>query len=150
MDLLDSPVNSQKLENMKNLMIYLGGIITGILIVLLFAEVSSSTESKTNESRDILAENGVVLFEQPGDMILTKPLKILQVLSKGVALAKEYSEEFLSDELVVLLLSKDEYFYDDQKIELSKEKCFKQVGVYSYETNGGFLKTVPVVKEFDK
>lgn len=135
---------------MKNLMIYLGGIITGILIVLLFAEVSSSTESKTNETRDILAENGVVLFEQPGDMILTKPLKILQVLSKGVALAKEYSEEFLSDELVVLLLSKDEYFYDDQKIELSKEKCFKQVGVYSYETNGGFLKTVPVVKEFDK
>ena len=44
----------------------------------------------------------------------------------------------------------DEYYYDDQIIKTTKTKCFKQVGIYKYNTRAGIEKTVPIVKLMDK
>ena len=43
-----------------------------------------------------------------------------------------------------------EYYYDDQIIKTTKTKCFKQVGIYKYNTRAGIEKTVPIVKLMDK
>lgn len=54
-------------------------------------------------------------------------------------------------ELTVLITNDSgEYYYDDQIIKTTKTKCFKQVGIYKYNTRAGIEKTVPIVKLMDK
>lgn len=127
---------------MKKLLIFIGGFVAGILATLLFAYVSTSNNMEEN--------NGVVYFEQPGDMITENSLEVIQVLDKGVALAREYEGEYSIGGLVVLLMEEGAYFYDDQIVELDNNQCFKQIGVYTYMTNRGTESTVPIVQALDK
>ena len=41
--------------------------------------------------------------------------------------------------------TENKLYYDNERINIPKGKCAKQVGVYNYKTKSGDYKTVPVV-----
>lgn len=126
---------------MKKVLIFIGGFVIGILATLLFAYVNISNANENN---------GIVMFDKPGKIITENQLKVIQVLDQGVALANEYNGEYSIGGLTVLLIMEDEYFYDDQIIELNSNQCFKQNGVYTYMNKMGNEMTVPIVSLSDK
>lgn len=126
---------------MKKVLIFIGGFVIGILATLLFAYVYISNANENN---------GIVMFDKPGKIITENQLKVIQVLDQGVALANEYNGEYSIGGLTVLLIMEDEYFYDDQIIELNSNQCFKQNGVYTYMNKIGNEMTVPIVSLSNK
>ncbi len=119
----------------KNILLFVSGIIVGVVATFIFAVVSTNS--------------GIVRFDEPGKEITSSPLQVIQVLSEGVALAEEHHVKY-SDKLIVLLVSEGEHFYDDQIVYLSDGDTFKQIGVYTYNTNMGIKKTVPIVEALPK
>ena len=57
--------------------------------------------------------------------------------------------EYENEHWVYLAKKKGEVYYDNQKIQVPENKCITYVGSYTYETKGGFNKTVPKVKMID-
>lgn len=122
---------------MKNLWIFIGGFFSGILFLVLVLFCIGKLSS--NDER-------IVYFDKAGDVLGIDSAKVFQVLGDGTAaLATIYPD------LTVLLVNDgDEYYYDDQWIEMPKGKCFRQVGIYKYMTKNEFVKTVPVVQILDE
>lgn len=139
---------------MKKVLIYIAGIITGIILTILISLFLAQS-----------ADNGITMFEKPGDCISANQLKVFQVIDSGVALAHAaVIEEFdgngsyresisaMADELsfmngTIVLIINDEgkYYYDEEIIEIPSGKQARQVGVYKYSTSTGY-KTVPIIK----
>lgn len=123
---------------MKNFLIFIGGFIAGILVTLLFAFLVSNS----NQPNDGLI--GLTVFPEKGECITTKKqIEIFQVMKPNMALAEtgEYP-----DRIMLLLINYDnKSYYDDQKIEISANKCARQIGTYQYTTKMGMDKTVPAV-----
>lgn len=95
---------------MRKAFIFIGGVVTGIVLTFLLAFIISS--NKVN--------NGCVLFEQEGKVISTNSFEVFHVLDSGDALATEsgYSG------LIVLFLNEDgASYYDDQEIEVPMESA---------------------------
>lgn len=118
---------------MKNLLIFLAGVITGVGLLLGYAFVSNE------------AKNNITIFEQPGECIEAGSLTILQVLDGG-ALAAECLFGMPCGPIVFLLNKDGKGFYDDQEINIPKGQCVRQVGIYKYTTKDDIQKTVPIVK----
>lgn len=72
----------------------------------------------------------------------------MQTLEPNMALAHAKTQPnaiYDPNEILVLLLGNETAsYYDDQKINIPKGMCAKQVGTYQYEAKMG-MKTVPVV-----
>lgn len=122
----------------KSILIYIGGIVTGIIltfVILLFVAKSNSD----NPSND-----NMIIFEQPQQKIDAKSFEVLQVLPDGNALATVESNENFGM-IVMLLANKNATYYDDQKIEVSTGKCARQIGTYRYMTRNNIEKTVPII-----
>ena len=126
---------------MKKWLIFLGGVVTGVLLTFLFAFVLSG-----QREAPAVEDNGVTMFEQPGDVINETGFEVFQALEQGAALAKGKKE------WIVYMLVNDEgkYYYDDEKVNVPSGKVARQIGIYQYETNSGRPKTVPIVKFMDK
>ena len=126
---------------MKKWLIFLGGVVTGVL--LLFAFVFAYSWMGVSAVED----NGVTMFEKPGDVINETGFEVFQALEQGAALAKGKKEL-----MTVYMLVNDEgkYNYDDEKVTVPSGKVVRQIGIYQYETNSGRPKTVPIVKFMDK
>ena len=115
------------------------GVVTGIVLTLatLFVIAIINKNSADNDS--------VQYLEQPVSYENKKEtsFKVLQVLGNA-ALATEASDKIGSDVIyfgnTVLVLG--ENFYSDQIVTV---KSPQRVGTYSYTTNGGIPKTVPVI-----
>lgn len=133
---------------MNKFLIYLLGVVTGVALTFGFAYLKS-------ESDGIVNDNGITLFDQVGEKFNASAFKVIQVIDDNHALAQEmrwesFLEEYMPDDLVVLITNDSgEYYYDDQMIKSTKTKCFKQVGIYKYETRAGIEKTVPILKLLD-
>ena len=127
---------------MKKWLIFLGGVVTGVLLTFLFAFVLSG-----QREAPAVEDNGVTMFEQPGDVINETGFEVFQSLEQGAALAKGKKEW-----MTVYMLVNDEgkYYYDDEKVNVPSGKIARQIGIYQYETNSGRPKTVPIVKFMDK
>jgi len=118
---------------MKKTLIFIGGVVTGVVLTFLFAFIVNSRNA---------ANNNFVMFEQEGNVISTNSFEVFQVLDSGDALANEKAYSGL----VVLFLNEDgASYYDDQVINVPKGKCVRQLGTYKYPTKSGFEKTVPIV-----
>lgn len=127
---------------MKKLLIYLAGLVSGIVLTLL---VSMFMVANTTI-------DDITLFEHEGECISENSFKIFQVVDNGNALASEIDEEFeFPTNLVVLLLAeKGKAYYDNQIIRIPPGKCAKQIGTYRYFTRDEMEKTVPIVAIRDK
>lgn len=128
----------------KSILIYVGGIITGVIFTFAFFFFVALGNANGTPSDD-----NVVLFEKPQQEIKVKSFKVLQVLPDGSALATV--EDFSNMGMVVLFLAnKSVSYYDDQKIDVPFGKRVMQIGTYKYMTRNELEKTVPIVEFMDK
>lgn len=120
------------------------GIITGVLLTLVTLFIIGKAIGAGQGSSD----DGITMFEQPGDIIPAKKFEVLQVVPNG-ALAHSEETEFgvstFTGPIVLLLSEGQNTYYDGEVITVPKGKAVRQIGSYQYETRMGY-KTVPIVQ----
>lgn len=118
---------------------FLLGVLTGVVLTfgILFAIGLANQNSAGDDPIEYLEKP--VSYENKEKA----SFRVLQVLGNA-ALAMEASDRIGGDVMylgnTVLLLG--ENFYSDQKVTVKNPQ---RVGTYSYTTNGGMPKTVPVI-----
>jgi hypothetical protein len=133
---------------MKKWIVFLLGFIAGVVFTFIGILILGANSNNSND--------GITLFEQPGDCLSENQFEVIQALGENYALAYEqeydnHLNSYLSTDLLVLITNNEgEYYYDNQKINVPKDKCMRQIGIYEYITNSGLQKTVPVVTLMDK
>lgn len=126
----------------KFILTYVAGIVTGCIVFF----VISCIIVANNSSKD-----DVVMFDKPRNTVPGKTFKVFQVFSDGSALSSGDDSSGYNLGLNVLFLGDESTsYYDDQKIEIPKGKVARQIGNYSYTTNMGVEKTVPIVEIMDE
>ncbi|RHC79413.1 hypothetical protein DW830_01060 [Prevotella sp. AM34-19LB] len=126
----------------KFILTYVAGIVTGCIVFF----VISCIIVANNSSKD-----DVVMFDKPRNTVPEKTFKVFQVFSDGSALSSGDDSSGNNLGLDVLFLGDESTsYYDDQKIEIPKGKVARQIGNYSYTTNMGVEKTVPIVEIMDE
>ena len=120
---------------MKKWIIYVLGVITGIILTFAFA----FCVNLSNNSGII----GLEMFEEPGDYMEYSQFEVFQVVESGCALAHA-DESFGS--IVFIIPNESQQFYDDQKIVLKNNQCAQHVGTYKYSTKMEIEKTVDGVE----
>ena len=123
---------------MKKWIIYVLGVITGVILTFAFA----FCVNLSNNSGII----GLEMFEEPGDYMEYSQFKVFQVVSSGCALA--HADESFGT-IVLMIPNENQQFYDDQKIVLKSDQCAQHVGTYRYSTKMDIEKTVPAVRIID-
>ena len=125
---------------MKNLLIFISGMITMLVLVVLFGVIVNLSNND--------GYPGLTIFENEGKCINAKQLQIMQTFEPNMALAHAKVQPnviYDPNEIRVLLLGDEKTnYYDDQKIDIPNGMCAKQVGTYQYEAKAG-MKTVPAV-----
>lgn len=137
---------------MKKWVVFLLGLISGVVLTLV-TMVILAMGANTNANN-----NGVTLFDQPGECLNAKAFEVMQVVDNNHALAHEVEwndvlERYMqtgSGLLVLVTNDNGEYYYDDQIIEVPQGMCMRQVGIYRYQTRMDMEKTVPIVKLMNK
>lgn len=137
---------------MKKWVVFLFGLISGVVLTLV-TMVILAMGANTNANN-----NGVTLFDQPGECLNAKAFEVMQVVDNNHALAHEVEwndvlETYMqtgSGLLVLVTNDNGEYYYDDQIIEVPQGMCMRQVGIYRYQTRMDMEKTVPIVKLMNK
>ncbi len=129
---------------MKKVIVYLLGVITGIILTLAALFVMASISSPSSPEGD-----GVDYFpEEQVQKMDVQEYQVFQVLSNGYALATSLSNAkygWYMGPAVLIIPGDDLHFYDQQKVAATKGKKFVQVGTYRYETPGEMVKTVPAI-----
>lgn len=127
------------MKAMKKFWIFIGGFISGIIFLFVVAYCIGNSSSK---------REGVTYFDRPGEVLRARSVEVFQVLDDGrAALATPHP----CDPSVVLLVNDgDEYYYDDQNINIPEGQCLRQIGIYKYMTKKEFEKTVPIVQIMDE
>ena len=123
---------------MKKWLIYVLGIITGIVLTFAFAFCINLS----NNSGII----GLEMFEESGEDMGYTQFEVFQVLDSGCALA---NPDDAFDATVLIIPDEKQQFYDNQKIVLKNNQCAQRVGTYRYNTKRGIERTVPAVKIID-
>lgn len=124
---------------MKKWLIYVLGIITGIILTFAFALCVANISDNSEIT-------GLEMFEEPGEQMEYSQFKVLQVLESGCALA--HPNRSLGT-VVLIIPDETQQFYDNQKIVLGSNQCAQRVGTYRYTAKNGMAKTVPAVKIID-
>ena len=140
---------------MKRWLIFLSGIVTGVVLTILFAAViSNSKEGKEDnggapESVETSSlGDDIKLFDEPGDIVKENSLKVFQVLSDHTALVRNINSYVGT---VYLITNKEnKYYYDAQEIDIPQNKVIRQIGIYRYPTQNDVIKTVPIIMIMDK
>ena len=126
---------------MKNILIFIGGIVATLIVIILIYALSQPKSDAIME--------GLTLFPEKGDCISNNQFKIFQVWAPNVALATEKKNELFIGGLIVLLINDEgKYYYDDEIIKIPQKKCARQIGTFRYQTiNKEYeqYKTVPVI-----
>lgn len=126
---------------MKKIWVFILGIITGIILTILFAVIMSNVSNGSM--------SGLTMFEQPGDCVGKKSAKVFQVIGTDAALVNEVEKlqysgtEMYSGKTMLITNKEGKTYYDDQII--MAPKCFRQIGVFKYQSRNGMDNTVPVV-----
>ncbi len=123
---------------MKKWLVYVLGIITGIVLTIVFAFYVNLSKNS-----GII---GLELFDEPGDYMEYSQFEVFQVVTDGCALA--YADKSFGT-IVFILPDGNQQLYDDQKIVLGNNQCAQRVGTYQYDTKMGIGKTVPAIRIVD-
>ncbi|MCH5309254.1 MAG: hypothetical protein J1E58_05270 [Prevotella sp.] len=122
---------------MKKYLIFGGGVVTGIVLTILFAVVVTLRSSN----------NGVTMFDEPGEAVKEKSFEVFQVIEDNAALARG---ESVYGAVYLLINNEGKYYYDNEVIEVPSGKVARQIGRYQYQTKSEFGKTVPIIEIMDK
>lgn len=141
---------------MKNWGIFFGGVGTGIVLTFVvfyligtyYINETPKTETKHNPNELAI---GITNFEQVGDVINEKSVKVFQVIYANTALAhgegnRNYKGEPYYCGPTYLLRNNDgKYYYDNEIIKKPSGKTFRQTGIYRYRDVIDY-NTVPVIE----
>ena len=123
---------------MKKWVVYVLGIITGMILTVVLAYCVNLS----NNAGVI----GLELFDEPGECMDYSQFEVFQVVESGCALANA-GDAFGS--VVLIMPNENQRLYDGQKIELKSDECAQHIGTYRYGTKIGIEKTVPAVRIID-
>lgn len=143
---------------MKKWVIYLLGVVTGFVLTVLIAFILNG---KSNSVPDVIGESGteteksndgINLFEEPGEIIDEKSFEVFQVIAENAALVNGKGDGYsVYSGPVYLIVNHDgKYYYDDEKINTPKGKVVRQIGIFQYPTKNDIVKTVPIIQIMDK
>lgn len=115
------------------------GVVTGIILTFVGLFVIGLAKQNSADNDPIQYLENPVSYENKKDT----SFKVLQVLGNA-ALAHEASDKIGGDVMYlgIIVLILGENFYSDQIVTVKNPQ---RVGTYSYTTNGGMPKTVPVI-----
>lgn len=125
---------------MKKGIVYILGIITGVILTF----VISFFFAGKGESK------GVSYYDEPGEILSFRSVTTFQALSLGSALVRQTGHTNFNDQIYLLQLKEERALYDGETIKAPAGSVFRVIGVYSYETNGGMGRTVPVIAIMDR
>lgn len=125
---------------MKKGVAYFLGILTGIVLTIVVSLFLANRGGNV----------GVTYYDEPGDALSFRSVTAFQALSKGYALVRETGHTNFDDQIYLLQLKEDRSLYDGETVKAPTGTVFRVVGVYSYETNGGMGRTVPVITIMDR
>ena len=144
---------------MKSWLFYLVGLLTGIVLSFVVMFIIGQKTYKDNEAEEEVTneqvDNGITMFDEPGDIIEDKACKVIQVIAKNAAIVKGQRKEDANTNwfvgiTYVITNHEGKYYYDDEIIKVPKDKVVRQIGIYRYETTSGEIKTVPIIEIMDK
>ncbi len=119
---------------MKKWIVYLLGIITGVILTFSFVFFVNMLRNTGNR--------GLEMFETPGEYMEYSRFEVIQVIDSGRALA--YAGNRVGP-TVLLIPNENQRFYDEQKIVLKSDQRAQNVGTFRY----GYRqqkRTIPAVK----
>ena len=126
---------------LKNILIFVAGMVTMFILMVLFGIAVNSSSNG--------GYPGLTIFEEEGKCTGARQIQIMQTLEPNMALAHAKAQPnaiYDPNEILVLLLGDEKSnYYDDQKINIPKGKCAKQVGTYHYQSRELGIKTVPAI-----
>ena len=123
---------------MKKWLIYVLGIITGVILTFAFA----FCVNLSNNSGII----GLEMLEEPGDYMEYSQFEVFQVVESGCALA--HADDSFGA-IVFIMPDEKQQFYDGQEIILKSDQRAQHVGIYRYNTKLEIEKTVPAIRIID-
>ena len=130
---------------MKKTFIFISGLISGIVLTILFLVVVSGFSNSNSDYS---------FFEKAGEHIDYNAFQVFQVLDNGDALATgmiEYHDFRVPTAVIVLFMEKkNSAYYDGQIIEVPDRKYARQIGTFKYLTDSDMMKTVPIVDIYDQ
>ena len=128
---------------MKKWLYFGAGVITGVVLVFLFAFIT-----RQNSTED----SGIRYYDKPGEVVEQKSFQVLQVIADNAALAhgKGSNNDYFMGPIYVLTNSDGKLYYDEEIVEVPKDKVVRAIGTYTYPTKQGFEKTVLIVRFFDE
>lgn len=122
---------------MKKWIVYILGVLTGIVLTFIFAFVYTYS---------VKHDNGITYSETPTEFTVSDRFEIFQVLEYG-ALAKcqekTKSYEYFGDPIVFITNNGHNLYYDDQIIDANDRKLI-QLGTYRYSSQMG-ERVVPII-----
>ncbi|MBR4306492.1 MAG: hypothetical protein IKT83_00635 [Bacteroidaceae bacterium] len=119
---------------MKKWLIFIGGVLTGVILTLLFSFILSRNHDQTT------------WFESPQDMIESETFRVFQVLGKNAALV----DDIYPGTVYLLTNNEGKYYYDNEFVQVDSDKVVRQIGIYQYKTKEKMYKTVPIIQIMDK
>lgn len=126
---------------MKKIWVFILGILTGIILTILFAVIVSNFSNKDT--------SGLTVFDKPGECVGKKSAKVFQVIGVDAALVNEVEKlqysgmEVYSGKTMLITNRQGKTYYDEQIVKAPK--CFRQIGIFKYRSRNGMDNTVPVV-----
>lgn len=127
---------------MKKGIVFLLGVLTGIVLTFIFAFIYSIYLSSDPNS-----DPRITYFKTPTEFTISDKFEVFQVLEAG-ALAHSrdysYSSDIYGDPTVFIIAKGQNTFYDDQRINASYKKVL-QLGTFKYSSQLG-ERVVPVIE----
>ena len=127
---------------MKKWLYYGAGVITGVVLVFLFAFITR---------QDRTEDSGIRYYDKPGEVVEQRSFQVFQVIADNAALAhgKDSDNDFMGP-IYVLTNSEGKLYYDEEIVKVPKDKVVRAMGTYTYPTKNGFEKTVLIVRFMDE
>lgn len=119
---------------MKKGLVFILGIITGVILTFAVSLFLASRSSKS----------GVTFYDAPDSPMSFRSVEVFQALNPGSGLCHPVGITN-NDDILLLWTNENVAFYDGQKVSVEAGKCFRPIGVYRYTTGGGMVRTVPVI-----
>lgn len=138
-------------EDMKKWVVYLLGVLTGIILMFALAFILYVINSPVSNDTELVEveneENGVTMFKEPGEIIEDRNFEVFQVIAKNAALVRGKSDDsdLYLGTIYLMMNEEEKYYYDDERIKVPKEKVVRQMGIYQYPTKNDIIKTVPII-----
>lgn len=100
---------------MKKGLIYILGIITGVLLTIFISGFIAGYQGKS----------GVSYYDEPGEVLSFRSVTAFQALSQGTALVRETGYSSVDDQIYLLQVKDKKAFYDGETVKAPTGTVFR-------------------------